>query len=251
MFIAPWHMRCMVGSMVSRVSIFFSAILLSCAAGLPAFAQQQAGVKVVELYTSQACPHSPRADSQLNDVAGTNNVIALSMPVTYWDYFGWKDTFAKKAFDERQRRYVDNMEGQWLSTPHAVINGAVGFDGSKDAVLADALAGVSSIPALAVGGSSTDMLSVSVPDSLSTKGKVLTFVAWSDKPLTVKVKEGKNAGKTLNYTNVVRVLDTIDTVSGRSVGYAVPAEARGMPCAFLLQDVATGVISAAAKCPRA
>ena len=60
---------------------------------------------VMELYTSQSCSMCPKANEQFADFAETHDVIALTFPVDYWDYLGWRDTFAKPAFSDRQRNY--------------------------------------------------------------------------------------------------------------------------------------------------
>ena len=43
---------------------------------------------VVELFTSQGCSSCPPADAVLADLARQPNIVALSFPVTYWDYLG-------------------------------------------------------------------------------------------------------------------------------------------------------------------
>ena len=61
---------------------------------------------VVELFTSQGCSSCPTADAVLAQLANRDDVIALSLPVDYWDYLGWKDTLASPKFSERQRAYA-------------------------------------------------------------------------------------------------------------------------------------------------
>jgi len=34
-----------------------------------------------------------------------SDVIALSLPIDYWDYLGWKDTLADSRFTTRQKAY--------------------------------------------------------------------------------------------------------------------------------------------------
>jgi len=57
----------------------------------PAHADPRA---VVELFTSQGCSSCPPADKVLGQLAKDPSVIALSLPIDYWDYLGWKDTLA-------------------------------------------------------------------------------------------------------------------------------------------------------------
>src|SRR5687768_7473663 len=68
----------------------------------PAHAEPRA---VVELFTSQGCSSCPPADQIIGELAKDPSVIALSMPIDYWDYLGWKDTLADKRFSARQKAY--------------------------------------------------------------------------------------------------------------------------------------------------
>ena len=64
------------------------------------------GPVVVELYTSQGCSSCPPADKILGEIAERDDVIALALHVDYWDYIGWKDSFANPAHTKRQRAYA-------------------------------------------------------------------------------------------------------------------------------------------------
>ncbi|MDI1364361.1 MAG: DUF1223 domain-containing protein, partial [bacterium] len=77
---------------------------------------------VVELFQSQGCSSCPPANANLNAIADRPDVLALSFGVTYWDQLGWKDTFATKAYTDRQRDYAAGLNAQ-LGTPHLVIAG--------------------------------------------------------------------------------------------------------------------------------
>ena len=61
---------------------------------------------VVELFTSQGCAYCPRADQWLEAIARAPDVVAVSFPVDYWDYIGWRDTLASPAFTARQKAYA-------------------------------------------------------------------------------------------------------------------------------------------------
>src|SRR3984885_15774120 len=60
---------------------------------------------VVELFTSQGCSSCPPADKLMGELAKDPSIIALSMPIDYWDYLGWKDTLADSRFNARQKAY--------------------------------------------------------------------------------------------------------------------------------------------------
>src|SRR3984957_5938078 len=60
---------------------------------------------VVELFTPRGFSSCPPADKVIGDLAQDPSVIALSMPIDYWDYLGWKDTLADARFSARQQAY--------------------------------------------------------------------------------------------------------------------------------------------------
>src|SRR5579871_2732445 len=84
---------------------------------------------VVELFTSQGCSSCPPADRVLGELAREGRVIALSLPVDYWDYLGWKDTLAQHTNSMRQRGYASDRGGR-VYTPQVVVNGAMQVIGS-------------------------------------------------------------------------------------------------------------------------
>ena len=91
----------------------------------PAHADPRA---VVELFTSQGCSSCPPADKILGELAKDPSVIALSMPIDYWDYLGWKDTLADARFSARQKAYSQVRGDREVYTPQAVVNGSVACD---------------------------------------------------------------------------------------------------------------------------
>src|SRR6202020_153696 len=80
---------------------------------------------LLELFTSQGCPSCPAADKLLGDLATDPTLIALSDPIDYWDYLGWKDTLASPAHSARQRAYARMRGDREVYTPQIVINGAM------------------------------------------------------------------------------------------------------------------------------
>ena len=79
---------------------------------------------VVELFTSQGCGACTRANALVADLAERPDVLALTFPVDYWDYLGWKDTFARPEFSARQRAYMKAAGQREVYTPQVVIDGA-------------------------------------------------------------------------------------------------------------------------------
>src|ERR1700754_1437093 len=93
---------------------------------------------VVELFTSQGCSSCPEADKVLGELAKDPNVIALSLPIDYWDYLGWKDTLADSRFSARQKAYSHIRGDREVYTPQAVVNGEVHVLGSDREGIEDA-----------------------------------------------------------------------------------------------------------------
>ena len=72
---------------------------------------------LVELFTSQGCSSCPSADKLLGELAGDPSLVAISVPINYWDYLGWKDTLASPA-SARQRAYARVRGDRQVYTPH-------------------------------------------------------------------------------------------------------------------------------------
>lgn len=86
---------------------------------------------LLELYTAQGCASCPPADQMLSDIAARDDVIALALHVDYWDYIGWADTFADRAYTERQQRYARRFGHSTIYTPQVVINGTQIVEGFR------------------------------------------------------------------------------------------------------------------------
>ena len=93
--------------------------------------EQKSAKLVLELFTSQGCSSCPPADKLLKSYVDRDDVVALSMPVDYWDYLGWKDTYAQSAFSERQRRYARTRGDNMVYTPQVVVSGLYHAVGSQ------------------------------------------------------------------------------------------------------------------------
>src|SRR4029079_15369870 len=89
---------------------------------LPAVAAARPPV-VVELFTAQGCASCGDANAYLAKLADRPGVLALTLPVDYWDYLGWADTFAKPEFAERQKAYVSKLSLREPYTPQVVVAG--------------------------------------------------------------------------------------------------------------------------------
>src|SRR5271154_4044014 len=101
-----------------------------------ALAGDAAHPTVIELFQSQGCSSCPPAAASVSAVSDRADVLALSFEVDYWDRLGWKDTFSKHAWTERQYAYAHAMGRDGVYTPQVVVNGRTEGDGLEPSGLA-------------------------------------------------------------------------------------------------------------------
>ena len=87
----------------ARRILLAATALLSLAT--PALADS-GNLTVVELFQSQGCSSCPPANANVMALNGRPDLLTLSFGVTYWDHLGWKDTFAKPQYTDRQWDYA-------------------------------------------------------------------------------------------------------------------------------------------------
>ncbi len=199
---------------------------------------------VVEVFTSQGCYSCPPADKIVGDFAKTNDVLALSWHVDYWDYLGWKDIFASKSNTQRQYRYARALQERQVYTPQAVINGRTHAVGSKRGDIDNALKTFKNsnrgmiVPINAKLNS--ESLKIDVSKSLDSQGATL-YMVFFNKEQEVTIKRGENGGKTLSYHNVVHDAQALGMVKSNGLQVEFPIaemKKRGFDgCALILQKL--------------
>jgi hypothetical protein len=193
----------------------------------PAHADPRA---VVELFTSQGCSSCPPADNIIGELAKDPSVIALSMPIDYWDYLGWKDTLADSRFSARQKAYSHARGDRDVYTPQVVVNGSTHVIGSDRAKIDSAIDttkkadGVMSVPvSMALSGK---QINVSV--AASGKGPAVkhgeVWICSVSKSIPIKIGRGENRGREVTYYNVVRNLLKVGDWNGNAGSWTVPLE---------------------------
>lgn len=201
---------------------------------------------VVELFQSQGCSDCPPAEANLNAIAGRPDVLALSYGVTYWDYLGWKDSFATPQFTARQWAYAHHNDRSQVATPQVWINGRTTLVGSNGAQLNAAIAAAGSPegPALAVAGGRLSVGRGTAPAG----GADLWLVRYDPRTIDVAIHAGENGGRTLPHRDIVRQLIRIGHWAGApiTVGLPKPAESP-LRSAVLVQGASGGPIVAAAR----
>lgn len=210
---------------------------------LPAAHAQNAGVKVIELFTSQGCASCPPADRLLNELATHDDVIALGCHVDYWDHLQWKDTFSQAFCTDRQRVYNAVLD-EGIYTPQIVINGTEAMVGTRPATIRDALAEAATVPALSVqrDGEKIIIDISALKDKKHIALSIFGYGAAEDQ----HIGSGENKGKKITYTNPVTMLGNAESFGGEdTLRYTVPAGAAGY--AVTIHDTQTGAIIAAGE----
>jgi hypothetical protein len=219
----------------------------------------EAGTKilgVVELFTSQGCSACPPADSLLKRYAERPGIVALTLPVDYWDYLGWKDTLATPRNAARQRNYARTRGDGAVYTPQVVINGSVHVHGARDHDIERALE--STRPTLAANQvpihfsmhGNTVMVQTGSSAAGSPHTEATVWLAMIQRTANVRIQRGENIGKTVTYTNVVRELAPLGMWTGKPMQIRLTRASLQRPetqaCAILMQAGDGGPIIGAA-----
>jgi hypothetical protein len=235
----------MTGSLAKRRS---GAVLAITGAGLMAIAMTGTAaaqpLTVVELFTSQGCSSCPPANANLIKVKDRPGVLALSFNVTYWDYLGWKDTFGKKEFTERQVSYEPSLGHSGPFTPQVVVNGDTDAVGARSGEIEQLISsnGRTKGPSL-----SLDAGKISVGAGSAPGGKAdVWLVRYRQGVIDVPVARGENTGRTLPHANVVHSLTKIGNWTGQATTLPLPRAPSGLSTAVLVQKPGGGPILAAA-----
>lgn len=190
---------------------------------------------VVELFTSQGCASCPPADAFLTEMAGREDVIALSLHVDYWNYLGWADTFSDPAHTERQRSYAEAHGTKRVYTPQIVVNGTTDLVGSNRRAVEAAIQKSSlDIPVSLrseAGALEIEVAALLRPGQWRTTIRVVLFSSKA----VVEITRGENAGSTMTYRNVVKEIRPVGMWDGAPVRITLPENE-------LMQDGVDGVV---------
>ena len=214
---------------MKNVLKWLSAIALMAGTAVFVVANAHAGSPtqptLVELFTSQGCSSCPPADAYLIELDKREDIIALSMHITYWDYIGWKDPFASEAVTERQRAYGRRIGRGRIYTPEIIVNGMLEAVGSRRGAVDRAIAEVQAeMPArldIALSVTADGAMRVSVPGA-QFDGAATVWLARFDKEHVTDIERGENGGRTLRNINVVREMRAIGVWNGTPLDIDLP-----------------------------
>lgn len=211
---------------------------------------------VVELYTSQGCSSCPPADALLAQLAGRKDLLALSLPVTYWDMLGWKDTLASDGNTRRQKAYAKELGRTGIYTPQIIVDGTTEAVGSREPAVQAAIAAHfkdgPGVPVELEGNSRQVRISVGAATAPGAHEATIWLFGILPRAI-VKIAGGENGGRSVTYRNVVREIRSVGVWKGHAVSLSLPRLEAGAPhdsIAVLVQQGGYGRVVGAALIDR-
>jgi hypothetical protein len=174
---------------------------------------------LVELFTSEGCPHCPTADALLarlysaQDLEGVE-IVALEEHVDYWDRREWVDRFSSPLYTQRQQQYVNALAVESMYTPQMVVDGLVEFVGNEESRARTTISTLGRVPKAAVhiraepasnapaGMKTPGAVRISVEMDASAAAQV--YLVLAEDKLLSRVNGGSNAGETWAHSSVAR-----------------------------------------------
>ena len=165
---------------------------------------------LVELFTSQGCSSCPPADQFQAELAERPDILALTFPVDYWDYLGWRNTLAQGPNSVRQVEYSKRSQSGRVFTPQMVIDGVFSAVGSRREDVLPKLANREMVPSrvplsIEVKDHRIAVAVPSAPGALddSDTGKATMWLFPFAKETVVHIAGGENLGRSVRYAHVV------------------------------------------------
>ncbi|KPF66910.1 hypothetical protein IP69_14200 [Bosea sp. AAP35] len=220
---------------MTRLAHLFSATAALLVLGSAVARAEDAGKQptaVIELFTSQGCSSCPPADALFVELAKQPDLIALTLPVTYWDYLGWKDTLGKDSFAKRQKFYAKARGDGQVYTPQAVVNGVAHVVGSDKAEIeraAKPAPGTGFVVKLSLKEEAGGLSVALEPLGEPLERKAGVWAVATTRMVSVPITRGENQGKTVAYANVVRGLTRIGDWDGKAATLSAALAATQAP----------------------
>ncbi|MBL4617832.1 MAG: DUF1223 domain-containing protein [Robiginitomaculum sp.] len=205
---------------------------------------------LVELFTSQGCANCPGANEFLAGLSERKDVIAISLAVDYWDYLGWKDTYAMSEFTKRQAVYGKTLHTRRPYTPQVIINGQTSVKGTRKRKVLKAIKAaqknLTAAPEISFVRLS-DKMQLSIGAGEVPKAGVAIIIAdYMPGVQHIEVTDGDNSGKTLDQVNMVTKLHQVGVWNGEAMVIDLPLVQSGS-CVVILQEAGQGKVLAAGR----
>ena len=203
---------------------------------------------LIELFSNQNCGACPKANAYVIDLYEAGEAFPIVWSVPYWDYLGWKDTFARPEFADRQRDYAENFALRGPYTPQIVVDGCAQASGMSEEAVAAKLKKTAAEPDSGLRFE-IDAGSVSVTAaSDSPEAVTLWLIGYKPGLTEITPTSGGNADKALVHVNMATSLTRLGEWSGEGAtefSYTCPDEA----CLIIAQEEGLGDILAYQRVP--
>lgn len=231
--------------MPKHIAGLLTALMLTLAT--PAVAQSNQ--VVVELFTSQGCSSCPPADAILTKLAKRDDVIALALHVDYWDYIGWKDIYGSPAYTSRQKAYAYAAGSRTVYTPQMIIGGVKHVVGHKPMEVVDEINRLKRL------GGGVDLVLTRMSGKVSISARLtggqrqsmLVQLVRYQPSSSVSITRGENAGRTIEYSNIVTEWRQIREWDGASPLKMAVTVTGDEPVVVIVQVAGYGPILAASR----
>ena len=214
-----------------------SVLLASAILPLARSAGAGGGSAVLELFTSQGCSSCPPADALLGELAKRPDTIALAWHVDYWNYLGWKDPYANRAWTERQKDYARHLNGE-VYTPALVVNGAAMVVGSDRRAVTQAIKETPAPIAVALRRTAKGLEAQADTWPEGTSAMLVFY----DPENATAVAAGENGGRRLKEYRIVREAQDVRLTAGT---IDLPTAPSGRGAVFLVRDSRWRIVAAA------
>jgi hypothetical protein len=208
---------------------------------------------VVELYTAQGCASCGKANSFIAGLADHAGVTALTFSVDYWDYLGWKDTFAQPEFADRQRAYDKRFGLRDVYTPQVVVDGSAQASGDNpneiDRLIHAARRARVVGPDIMPRADGT----VAIAAARAPRGgDDVWLIRYDPRTQSVVVRDGETKGQTIAHRNVVRQVVRLGEWTGKRRVFHLPAaKEEGLETLILIQAPNGGrIVGALRQAPK-
>lgn len=236
------------------LGLFLAALTLAMSPAASAAGKRPV---VVELFTSQGCSSCPPADAILAHLADRKDVLAMTLPVTYWDMLGWRDTLASEGNTRRQKAYAVAMGRGGVYTPQMIVDGVNDVVGSREQQVDQAVTSrendMTAIPVELHLSHAELEIRIGTGDAVPNPNATIWLFHILGRA-TVAVGTGENGGHTLPYRDVVRDIKAVGIWKGQPISLDLPrAEMTNAPhdaIAVVVQQNGYGRILGAAEITR-
>lgn len=240
------------------VAIFAFCVTASAGAISVALAEETPDAKppvVVEFFTSQSCSSCIPAAKYFRELAGREDIVALSWHVDYWNTLqtrkgNWVDPYSSEHCTKRQRQYNINLRKRSsVFTPQMVISGAAEAVGSKKEAVSKLINDVSTqLEPVTIGATRAEDGAITFDIGESENGGNAYLVTFMPEIMT-DVTGGENTGRQYYGINAVKKMQPLGTVRRVGASVTVESPAEGYGCALIVQEPNQGRIITARYCP--